>query len=244
MERHLQRLHWMRVRELVPAKVDTALLPVGTVEGHGAACLGTDNVIPESICDGIAERLNALTAPTIPFGVTKSLYRYPGGITIDPDTFGRYVTDVLHSLDDTGFKQVFVINGHGGNNTALKQCAYDIHRSCSLRVAVIHWWDLCAEMTVEHFGHTGGHGGTDESAMVHAIDEKLVDPASHDNDLAYWYRRGADVYPVPGSILLYKEDEGYPEFDLGKAKEYHARVIDMVGEFAAMVQDRWRRYQL
>jgi creatinine amidohydrolase len=80
--------------------------------------------------------------------------------------------------------------------------------------------------------------------MVHAIDEDLVDQSVYDKDLAYWYRRGANVYPVPGSILLYKEGEGYPEFDLEKDKEYYRKVAREVAEFCRMVRDRWRRYEL
>lgn len=244
MERQLQRLPWPKIRELVPDQIDTVILPVGTVEGHGSSCIGTDNFIPESLAVEVAPKVNALIAPTVPFGVTKSLYRYPGGISIEPDVFGAYLTDVYKSFVDSGFANIFVFNGHGGNNTALKETAYQFHRQHRARICVVHWWELCSEMTVAHFGHTGGHGGTDETAMVQAIDESLVDVEGYDKDLAYYYRRGADVYPVPGSILLYKENEGYPNFDLAQAKEYHAKVVDVVGDFTTMVLDRWRRYKL
>ena len=60
MERRLQRLNWMTIQRLVPAECDTVILPVGTLEAHGSACVGTDNVIPETIADGIADRIGAL----------------------------------------------------------------------------------------------------------------------------------------------------------------------------------------
>ncbi|MBI4721223.1 MAG: creatininase family protein, partial [Chitinivibrionia bacterium] len=128
MERKLQRLHWLKVRELVPSKINTVLLPVGTVEGHGSACLGTDNVIPEDIADGIAERVNALVAPIINYGITRSLYRYPGGSTIKPEHYALYSRDVLDSMVDSGFKNIVVINGHGGNNDVMKAVACEFHR--------------------------------------------------------------------------------------------------------------------
>ena len=65
MERRLQRLNWIKVKKLVPDKIDTVIFPVGTLEAHGSACLGTDNFIPETIAEGIAERLNALVAPVV-----------------------------------------------------------------------------------------------------------------------------------------------------------------------------------
>lgn len=234
----------MKLREIVPAKSDTVILCVGTLEAHGSACLGTDNYIPETLAEGIAERLNAMIAPTVYYGVTKSLYRYGGGSLIRPETLQIYVGEILDSLHDTGFKNIILLNGHGGNNAALKTVAFEFHAARKANIAVIHWWELCGEMTKEFFGHTGGHAGTDEAALVHAVDPTFLDKDTYDPELAYWYRPGADVYPVPGSILLYKEDEGYPEFDLEKAKAYRQKVIETVGEFAEMVIGRWRKFKL
>jgi creatinine amidohydrolase len=244
VERLLQKLSWLKVKDLVPSPIDSIILPVGTVEAHGSACLGTDNLIPETIALGIAERLNALVAPTVNYGITKSLSRYPGGSTIQPETFGFFIRNILDSFADTGFKNVFVMNGHGGNNMALKDAAFDFHHERKTNVAVIHWWELCADLTSDFFGHAGGHAGTDETAMILAIDPALVDQKSYDPNLAYQFRPGADVYPVPGTILLYKEGEGYPEFDIEKARQYRDKVIATVGDFAEMVLSRWRKFGL
>lgn len=244
MQRELQRLNSIKIKQLVPSDIDTVLLPVGTVEAHGSSCVGTDNLIPEIIAGGIAGRLNALIAPTVNYGITKSLYRYPGGFTIKPDTFRAYLRDVLDSLADSSFKNIFILNGHGGNNTDLKTLAYEFHRDRKVNIAVIHWWHLCADMTKEFFGHVGGHAGTDETAMVQAIDPELVDQEAHSDDLAYYYRPGADVYPVPGTILLYEEGVGNPEFDVEKARQYREKVVGCVGQFAEQVLERWRKFGL
>ncbi|MFQ6007470.1 MAG: creatininase family protein [Candidatus Zixiibacteriota bacterium] len=244
MERLLHRLSWLKVKKLVPSSINTIILPVGTIEAHGSACLATDCLIPEAISLGIAERLNALVAPTVNYGVTKSLYRYSGGSTIKPDTFGSYVRDILDSFADSGFRNVFVMNGHGGNNAVLKDTAFEFHQQRKTNIAVIHWWELCHELTVEFFGHAGGHAGTDEAAMVQAIDSDLFDKEAYDPELAYRFRPGADVYPIPGTILLYKEGEGYPEFDIEKAKRYREKVIATIGDFAEMVLTRWRKFEL
>ena len=244
MERQLHKLTWLKVKELVPSQIDTIILPVGTIEAHGSACLGTDNFIPEAIATGIAERINALVAPTVNYGITRSLYRYSGSSTIRSETLGSYVGDILDSFADTGFKNIFIMNGHGGNNAALKNVAFEFHHHRKTNIAVIHWWELCHEMSNEFFGHAGGHAGTDETAMVLAIDPSLVDEGAYNPELAYHLRSGADVYPVPGTILLYKEGEGYPEFDVKKAKQYREKVITAVGDFAEMVLMRWRKFGL
>ena len=242
MERELQRLNWLDLKDLVPLKIDTVIIPIGTVEAHGTSCTGTDNFIPDSIAYGIADRVNALVAPVLGYGVTKSLRRYSGALTIEPDTFGRFVKDIFKSLTDMGFKNIIVMNGHGGNNSALKSVAYEFHHEAKVNIAVVHWWELCGKMTEEFFGHVGGHGGTDETALVMAVDPKLADQKSYDPDIAYTFVPGADVYPVPGTILLYKEGEGYPEFNQEMNIEFQKKVFDKVGNFVEMVLGRWRKY--
>ncbi len=183
-------------------------------------------------------------APTVSYGVTRSLLRYSGGSYIKPETLSRYVREILDAFADTGFHNVILLNGHGGNNTALKTVAFDFHAERKTNIAVIHWWELCGKMTEEFFGHAGGHSGADEAAMIEAIDHTLAGRDTYDPDLAWYFRPGADVYPVPGTILLYKEGEGYPEFDAVKAQQFRARVIETVGDFAETVIARWRKFGL
>ena len=242
MERQLQKLSWLKVRELVPDKIDTIIVPVGTVEAHGSSCLGTDNYIPESIGLEIADRISALVAPVVSYGISKSLYRYKGGLTIQSSHFENYMRDIIDSLADGGFKNILILNGHGGNNAALKKAAFEFHKEKQCNIAVIHWWELCYEMAEEVFGHIGGHGGSDETAMVQAVDPELTDADSYDPEQAYYFRPGADVYPVPGTILLYKDNEGLPNFDLEQAKKYHKEVVKIVGDFAEMVLAKWRKF--
>jgi creatinine amidohydrolase len=99
-------------------------------------------------------------------------------------------------------------------------------------------------MIVEFVGHAGGHAGTDESAIVQAIDESLVGKDSYDPKQAWYFRPGADVYPVPGTILQYQEGVGEPEYDVEKSRQYRDKVIDTVGEFTELVLKRWREQGL
>jgi creatinine amidohydrolase len=243
MTRELQRLTWTRIKHLVPDKIQTALLPIGTVEAHGAAAVGTDNIIPETIAAMEAERVNALIAPTLNYGITTSLYQYPGSIRIDPKHFAPFVLDILTSLADTGFSHVFVLNGHGGNNASLREAAYAAHRDRRIGVAVIHWWQLVAELTREYFGEAGGHGGIDETACMQAIDPDLVDKAEYSEEMAYLVNPGADVYPAAGSVLLYKGGEGHPNFDEKQAADYLPKVAHTVGDFVLSTIARWKQIE-
>lgn len=241
MQRELKKLTWTKIKKMVPDQLDTILLPVGTIEAHGAAALGTDVLIPEAIAASQAERLNALIAPTVNYGVTRSLYRYPGSSTIQPGNFTAYMIDVLNSYGDSRFKNIIILNGHGGNNDSLKQAAAEVHYKRRANIAVIHWWQLVADITRDHFGQAGGHAGIDETAAVQAIDPQLVDKDEYDENMAYLVNGGVDVYPVPGSILLYTEGEGYPNFDLEQARSYLPKAAEAVGNFIIDIIEKWKQ---
>ena len=71
--RELDRINWMEFKEVVPSRVQTVLLPTGTLEPHGVINNGADNTAPAAIARRIAPRVNAMIAPTLPYGITGSL---------------------------------------------------------------------------------------------------------------------------------------------------------------------------
>jgi creatinine amidohydrolase len=49
------------------------------------------------------------------------------------------------------------------------------------------------------------------------------------------------AYPAPSSIGLYKEGQGYPTFDLQKARTYFTRVNDKI---ARLIEETIRKWNL
>jgi creatinine amidohydrolase len=237
----LEEMNWMEFGDLVPKKIKTVLLPVGTIEAHGVANLGTDVSIPLFICEKIADALGAIIAPPVYYGITRSLLAYPGSLTVSPSTFESYVTEVMLSLAEKDFSRIVVINGHGGHFGELRNAAVRVHREKQAKVAVIHWWILCEELTKEFFGQSGGHAGLDENAAVLAIDSKLVKKAKYKKEMVYSIKNGMQCLPAPGSILIYKEGEGFPEFDQKKAKAYMNKVITMIKDELLVLFARWAK---
>lgn len=239
----LEELTWQEVGELVPARTDLIFVPVGTIEAHGSAAIGTDNIIPISIGEYLAERFSALLAPCVHYGITKSLYGYPGSIGIRPENFRNYLMDILESLKDKKFKRVVWLNGHGGNNGVLKDVAHDAFRNLGLKVAVLHWWELCADVTKEVYGGPGGHAGRDETGFVMSVNPKYGNKEKYDPEMAYKFQPGADVYPIPGSVLIYDEEgRGEPDFDVEKGKELAAKVKARMGDYLDDLFKRWAKF--
>ena len=242
MERRISHITYQDFSALVPARIKSALLPVGTMEAHGCTNLGTDITIPEYLCSHLAEKMNMLIAPAIPYGITRTLLPYPGSMTISPEAFEMYVSDVIFSLFRNGFENVIVINGHGGHYEPLQNAAKRAWTETGGRTLVIHWWELCAPVTEKVFGQAGGHAGIDETAMVMAADSDLVKPEQCEKIRAYLVRKGSYPYPNPAPMLIYKDGEGEPVFDVVLAKKYADSVVEFLANYIDDVLKMWENH--
>jgi creatinine amidohydrolase len=234
-------LTWQEFGQAVPAQTTSVLLPVGTIEAHGVTPLGTDNLIPDHLCRQLAGPLNALVAPTIPYGITRSLTGFPGSFGVRAEAFRAYVLEVLLGLHHGGFRRIAVMNGHGGNIAALKEAAYSCFERTGLQICVVHWWLLCEPICRDVFGQTGGHAGCDETAMVMAAAPEGVKPALYHPDLAFEYHSAVDIYPAPSSIMLYTPGEGHPVFDAAQCHRYAAQATEKVKSYLQGLWKAWDR---
>jgi creatinine amidohydrolase len=240
--REMERINWIEFRQWVPSKIDTVLLPLGTLEPHGVAPNGTDILAPLAMARKIAPRVNAMIAPAVPYGFTGTLDAYAGSFTIPEDAFRGYVGAVIGGLAKNKFKNVILLNGHGGGQTAiLSALAQEVGRETETRILVVNWWSYCSDVTLEVFGEDGGHGAENETAYVMAIDPLLVQKKHYKPEMATampapntW-----SAYPFPSTIILYKEGQGYPKFDPEKAKAYFIKVNDKIARLIEETIKKW-----
>ncbi|HYJ33309.1 MAG TPA: creatininase family protein [Candidatus Binatia bacterium] len=240
-ERRLDRMNWMEMGEWVPREIETALVPVGTLEPHGILSLGTDNEIPARLSEAVAERLNALVAPTIPYGVTAHLGALPGGTHIPAPAFTGYAEAVLTALTHQGFRNLVVMNGHGGNTEALKEASRRVHEETGAFVAIFNWWTDCYPLSEEMLGVPGGHAGADETAAMLAIAPEQVFPDRWDPSLAFEHRNSLVAFPEPGSLIYYGGKRSDPVLNAKKARDYWTKVVEHVGEVLEDLVMRWER---
>jgi len=229
--REMNLLGWQEFAELVPARIETVLLPTGTLEAHGVLPNGSDNVAPEAMARALAARLNALVAPTLNYGVTGDLDAFPGTFRVSEAAYEAFIEDVITGLAGNGFLNIVVINGHGGPQTAvLNRVAARVGREYRVRTLVTNWWTLASDITFDVFGEDGGHAGNNESAYVQAIVPDRVHPDRYEPDMASASVAGATPYPFPSSIILYQAGQGYPTFDAEQARTYFERVNQRMGD--------------
>lgn len=244
--RDMNDLNWMEFKKLVPNRVDMVLVTIGTMEPHGVINNGADNTAPIAMAHALADEVNALVAPNIPYGVTGDMAPYPGALHVPEDVFRNYVHAVLDGMAKNGFRRIVVLNGHGGPQTAVLQSLLrEVSFEHGVETLLINWWSLCSDETKAVFGEDGGHAGINETAFIQAINPKLV------HKELYSGKEMATPYPAPGtwsatpfpsSIGLYQPGQGYPkDFDQKKADEYYKKVVAKVG---ALIKDAVKKWNL
>ena len=229
MTRRINELTWERFRDLVPGTTDLVLVPVGTIEAHGGIPLGTDTIIPEALASDLAEKLNALIAPAVPYGVTNSLLPYPGSTTVSSATFRAYLFEAAAGLVDAGFKRVVLLNGHGGQSDELAEVVARLWNEKKAYAVAIEWWGFAEEASTSIYpGVVSGHAGVEETAMVIAIAPDTIDAKRATTIRRAARRSGMRARPFPASIILDRPEsgaEGAPILDPAKAKQFYAVVV-------------------
>ena len=160
--------------DVADVETDLAVVPVGSTEQHGPhAPLGTDRLTARAVAEGAVEVYEGTNdqavalAPTVPVGIAEEHRGFPGTLWVTPDTFRRYVREVVASLAFHGFDRVVLVNGHGGNVDALREVSAAITRHDAAYAVPFTWFDA--------IGAEGmGHGGPVETALLRATHPDLV----------------------------------------------------------------------
>ncbi len=98
-----------------------AILPVGAHEQHGPHCaLSTDTIICSGLAARLAEALDALLLPAIPYGETWNTEGFAGTLSLSFDTVRSIVFDLGKGLKRQNVRALVVVNGHFGNHMPIE----------------------------------------------------------------------------------------------------------------------------
>jgi creatinine amidohydrolase/Fe(II)-dependent formamide hydrolase-like protein len=168
MKYKLEDMSWMEAEEALKAGI--ALLPIGTIHGHGPTPISIDYTSVQRFADEVGRRTGMITLPVLPYGENDKQKFYPGSITIEPDTLQYLYEDIFQSLNRFGVKKVLVLNGHGGNREALIRAAKTV-RELDMIIAIQEWWRILGKLLPE-FHERGCH--IEELAVALAIQGKDI----------------------------------------------------------------------
>jgi len=147
-------------RKLIKSKKPTVIIPVGSIEQHGAHLpITTDSDIVTEIASRLAKKCGFISFPTISYGV--SFEHEP--LFNTSMTFPKlrvFIQQIILSLLKKGTKSVIILNGHHGNQNALKKLIFNNPTG-----GVFDYW---------HFmKHEFDHAGFVETSIMLAISDKV-----------------------------------------------------------------------
>lgn len=175
----LEDMTWQQVDAIDRSTV--VVVPFGAMEQHGPHLpLKTDALIGEAI----GRRLDAacggklLVLPQQWLGLSPHHMRFPGTLTASPETFLALATETIASVAGAGFRNILIVNSHGGNASALDvvltkcKSLFPSHRF----VAVTYWHAAAKELAALRQSATGGmgHACELETSLVLAEQPELV----------------------------------------------------------------------
>ncbi|MGH8880090.1 MAG: creatininase family protein, partial [Stackebrandtia sp.] len=164
-----------RVARLAPEAV--LVVPIGAIEQHGPSLpLGTDAALAESVAEaGIAAASTSrplVLAPTIPYGNSEHhLFACAGSVS--SATLLLMLADLIDSFVRSGFRRIFVLNGHGGNDECVHLAVKDAVNRHPVVLGAASYWTLAPEGGFPA-GTVPGHAGAFEASLLMAARGDLL----------------------------------------------------------------------
>lgn len=117
---------WPEVGEYVQRKA-VAVLAFGAQEEHGPHLpLSTDTILAEGLARRLAEEIDAMLLPAIPYGDSWGANGFPGTVSITFSTIYSLVMDIGKSLKESHVRALVVVNGHFGNHNPIELAAREL----------------------------------------------------------------------------------------------------------------------
>ena len=231
-----KKMTWEELKE--EAKKDTVvILPVGAVEQHGYHLpVDTDADLANYVAEKVATRTNTLLLPPVYYGYTEFGLRFPGCVSIKSEHFIHYIEDIVISLDKTGFKRVIIINGHGGNDSSIKNSIIELcYKLDDLKIKSENWWRMknIAEMSEKLLGHPIRHACATEASLMLHINKALVK-----NELFDFEFNKNNFYVSNNLSKKYVTKTGILNADQRKAsEELGKKIFDMaIGNYSTIIE--------
>jgi creatinine amidohydrolase len=125
------------------------ILPIGSTEQHGSHLpVQVDTLLASEVALRTARRVPAstpvLVLPPLWISLAEHHMGMAGSLTLDFATLHAFVRCVVVSLQRQGYRRVLLLNGHGGNISALNTIVDLLAIETSLPVASATYWMVAA----------------------------------------------------------------------------------------------------
>jgi creatinine amidohydrolase/Fe(II)-dependent formamide hydrolase-like protein len=174
------------IRSAIAAGKTTAIYYAGSAEQNGPhMAIGKHNFVAQHVARRIGEELgNALVYPIMPYALTgdpvkkTGHMRFPGSVSLTPETFGGVAREVAASAISAGFRNIFLMGDHGGGQDVLKKVAAGLDAQWAPKGVRVRYvpdvyyksQELTSRYLTEHGLPVGAHAGIPDTAQVMYLD--------------------------------------------------------------------------
>jgi len=237
----LAKMTWPEVEALLK-ETDIALVPIGSTEQHGPALpVDNDAYIATELTLQLAEKIwskqKVVVAPTITFGFSPHHMDFKGTITLSESTLANVIIDVCTSLEHHGFKKIILVNGHGGNETALSNALHAMIGVVDAKIFVVSWWALGAQKIREVATPPVYHACDMETSLAWHLGQRVLDDKRIDEpgrSIVPGFIEADMLAPPPRAATAYVmkdiSDSGVVGYSTKATKEKGKQVTDVVLE--------------
>ncbi|MFN8633764.1 MAG: creatininase family protein [Chloroflexota bacterium] len=154
----------------------TLVIPIGATEQHGPHLpLMTDHLMAETIALRAAELVpsgaDVLVAPVVPYGCSSHHLLVGGALTVNLRTYIALLVELGEAAAQMGCKRLLFLNGHGGNEDAMRVAATELvsERRLGMAVSAASYWTIGREAVASLPFAGPGHAGHFETSCVLAV---------------------------------------------------------------------------
>nr|AIF10405.1 creatininase [uncultured marine thaumarchaeote KM3_45_E05] len=156
-------------RKLIKSKKPTVIIPVGSIEQHGAHLpISTDSDIVTEIASRLAKKCGFIVFPTISYGVSwehEPLFN----TSLKAISLKKILDDIITSLRKNHIKRIIILNGHHGNLGVMGQYVVYVDKlymkKFGITVSKFSYWLFMK--------HQFDHAGFVETSLMLAISNKV-----------------------------------------------------------------------
>lgn len=173
-------LTWPEFAALDAARA-VALLPIAATEQHGPhLTVSVDTTINEGVVRGamalVPDHVMLLVLPTQAIGVSVEHGRFPGSLTISPETAIAAWTEIGASVARAGIRRLLLLNSHGGQPQAAEMVCRRLRIAHRMFAATAMWDRITAlaDLITADERRFGIHAGQMETALMLALAPERV----------------------------------------------------------------------
>lgn len=142
LRKHTRREFRNRMKS---GELKAVIIPVAAIEQHlEHLAMEHDWRSAVLVATQVAERLrpHVLVAEGLMAGISEHHMKHPGTLSLTPATFIAVVHDLVDSMYRAGFKNILVLNGHGGNVVPCNAVWDQFVRRFQVNLQFLPYWNV------------------------------------------------------------------------------------------------------